>query len=698
MPVPVNLSTPASSRPRTDLRIWLADLTYTQQSISSEIMPQAIGGIATYLGTQVDMTHRVRIFKYPEKLADELAKGPTPDIIGFSCYVWNINLSLAFAERIKEALPHIITVFGGPNYPAHEGEQEEFLRTRLGRSVDFYVDREGEQAFAGLVGALVRSDGDLAPVHGTVAGVHSIDAAGRAHLPAAGPRLASLASVPSPYRAGLMDEFFDGRLVPTVQTNRGCPFSCSFCVEGTRYYSKIAKKTAERVRQELLYIGARMAALIDRDGCRNELLITDSNFGMFPEDLDICDAIVECQDTYGWPRYIDLTTGKNKRDRVLEAISRTRGTMTLSGSVQSLNPEVLAQVRRSNIDAGQLMDVALAAAEQGTGTYSEVILGLPGDSKEAHFSTLDQLIAARFDRLNMFQLTLLPGSDLWSPDQRSEHSMRTRFRVIPRSFGEFEVLGRRLAAAEIDEVCVELPTLSFDDYVDCRQMNLFISAAYNDGTFELLTKLLRTQHCSVFRWLQILQEPPKQGVLSDVVRGFRDETRDQLWDSADELGAYAQEHIKDYISGKLGSNLLYTYRALMLSTAFDGLAAEAGRAARQTLAEAGRLTPPIDEFITEAQEYHRLQLSGVLGTNVVEPLRQEARFDLAAFLDAPMDSAPVPLSAPTVRSFELSETQLDVLKTYREQFGDSPQGVGRMLTKVRFQDLRRVATIGTESS
>ncbi|MFI1014072.1 B12-binding domain-containing radical SAM protein [Streptomyces sp. NPDC020965] len=679
--------------PDSDLTVWLADLTYTQQSISSEIMPQAIGMLATYASTRLNLANPVRIFKYPERLAEALRCETPPDIIGFSSYVWNSRLSLAFAKRIKEKYPWVTVVFGGPNYPLVPGEQEPFLRSRLAPWVDFYVDREGERAFAELLIGLTASGGETEPVHGTVPGVHSLDASGQAHLLPPGPRLASLLEVPSPYVTGLMDEFFDGALIPTIQTNRGCPFSCSFCVEGTKYYSKVAKKNSDRVRDELLYIGERMVPLIERGDSRNELLITDSNFGMFPEDLAICDAIVECQDTFGWPRYVDLTTGKNKRDRVLEAITRTRGTMTLSGSVQSLSLEVLAEVRRKNIDTKQLMEVALAASEQNTGTYSEVILGLPKDSKAAHFDTLSQLIAAGFDRLNMFQLTLLPGSDLWTGDQREQHSMETRFRIVPRSFGQYEVLGENLAAAEVDEVCVGLSTLPFPDYQDCREMNLFVSAAYNDATFGLLVKLLRAYGCDVFRWLELMYERRPGADLRAVLARFREETGGQLWASREEAAAHAEENIDDYITGRFGSNLLYTYRARMLTLAFRDLSRAATDAARATMEEQGALTPVIDEFIAEAGEYHWFLLADVLSSRADTPLRQDARFDLDAFAADPGPVERFALTAPGKRTFTLSPKQVELIGTYLAQFGDAAWGIGRMLTKVRFQDLVRTANL-----
>ena len=689
MTLAVPLPRPPGGRPRVDLRVWLADLTYTQQGVAAEAMPQAIGGLATYAQARVALAEPIRLFKYPEALARALrAEGP-PDVLGFSNYVWNSHLSVGFAARVKARFPGTVVVFGGPHYPLLPAEQERFLRERLGPAVDFYVDREGEVAFAELLAVLATQGRDAA--HGRVPGVHSVDAAGRAHLPPPGPRLPDLTAVPSAYLAGLMDPFFDGLLVPTVQTNRGCPFTCTFCVEGGRYYGKVAKKRQDRVAAELRYIGERMAELV-RDGRgRNELLITDSNFGMFPEDAETCRVIAECQDRYGWPRYVNVTTGKNRRDRVLAAVSQLRGAASLSGAVQSLDPAVLANVRRANIDPERLMAIALAAAERRTGTYSEVILGLPGDSKQRHLASLAGLIDAGFDRLNLFQLSLLPGSELYGGAERKRHGLRTRWRVVPRCFGAYEVLGAPVVTAEVDEVCVELPDLPYAHYRDCRRLDLLVAACYNDGPFLALVKLLRGHGVPVFRWLELIDRVPAGPAVQRVVAGFLAETDGQLWGSREALVAFARANIHRYLRGELGSNLLYTYRARLLGEALGELAALAGRACLAALAERGVTDPLTRAFVEEAAEYHRLRLAGVLTPDPAPVLYQRARFDVDAFLAAPgrHGAAEARLPVPGWRRFALTPAQRRLLAGYLGQFGATPQGAGRLLTKARLGDLAR---------
>lgn len=321
--------------------VWLADLTYTQQTLSSELMPAAVGGIATFCDANVSLVRPTRVFKYPERLIAALESDGVPDIIGFSSYVWNSSLASAFARRIKKVRPETVVVFGGPNYPSTAEEQERYLRAH--DEFDFFIVKEGEVAFARLVAALVESGLDKAAVHGKIGSVHSVDANGAVHLMPPVDRLRDLTVIPSPYITGKLDEFFDGRLLPIIQTNRGCPFSCTFCVEGTRYYNKIYTNATEKVAGELEYIGRRMCDLRAQGG-RNDLFIADSNFGMYKDDLETCRAIACQQEKYGWPEYINVATGKNQKKRVLEAARLVSGALRLSGSIQSLTPAVLERL------------------------------------------------------------------------------------------------------------------------------------------------------------------------------------------------------------------------------------------------------------------------------------------------------------------------------------------------------------------
>src|SRR5262245_22215453 len=108
-------------------RVWLCDLSYTQQVVSSEVMPAAVGEIATYCESHISPPPSMRLFKYPEKLIAAL-RTEQPRVIGFSNYVWNARLSYRIAEAIKAKFPDTIIVMGGPNFPTGPDHQLLFLR------------------------------------------------------------------------------------------------------------------------------------------------------------------------------------------------------------------------------------------------------------------------------------------------------------------------------------------------------------------------------------------------------------------------------------------------------------------------------------------------------------------------------------------------------------------------------------------
>ena len=122
--------------------------------------------------------------------------------------------------------------------------------------------------------------------------------------------------------------------------------------------------------------------------------------------------------------------------------------MRLSGSVQSLDEEVLKNVKRSNIAGDQLMQLALQASDVDANSYSEVILGLPGDSKAAHYKTLKTIIDAGFNKVIPYTMMMLPGSEMCTDESKTKYQMELRCRVLPRCFGFYEVCGERITSAQ----------------------------------------------------------------------------------------------------------------------------------------------------------------------------------------------------------------------------------------------------------
>jgi radical SAM superfamily enzyme YgiQ (UPF0313 family) len=671
-------------------RIWLADLTYTQQTVASDVMPAAVGGIATFTESQINLRSPIRVFKYPERLAEALDREGPPDIMGFSNYIWNSHLSYGFAEAMKRARPETIIVFGGPNYPVNKDEQESWLRRRP--VVDFVIIKEGELAFARLVETLIEANWDVEAVkRRALPSVHCITADGVAVFSETIERIRDLSQIPSPYATGRLDEFFDGVLLPIIQTNRGCPFACTFCVEGVRYFNKIYRNTADKIDLELDYIGRNMQEL-RRKGGRNDLFISDSNFGMYREDLDTCRSLAQTRKKYNWPEYINVATGKNNKERVLEASRIIDGALRLSGSVQSLDRAVLENIQRANISADGLMDLALKAGEVGANTYSEIILALPGDTRKAHFDTVRTVIEAGFTNVYLFQLMLLPGTELASNESKTRWGMVTRYRVLPRCYGHFMVFGEEIRTAEIEEICVGNDSLSFQDYLDCRKMHLIVTLFYNDGVFSALLKLLRMLHLSIFRWLEVMIEAEPPARLAEMFNSFRRATENELWDSREKLEAFVSSPgvTEKFIAGELGNNLLFVHKTLGITQHIDELAELARDSLMRCLAESGHTDPELSAFVDDALTLQCARAKNLFFDRESEP-SAELRYDISAFEQAkqPEAVADFRLPAPREYRFALDSSQNELIDRYLRIYGDTPVGIGRILSKVYVRRLFR---------
>ena len=661
--------------------VWLADLTHTGRGTATDTMPLGIAFLAAYLG-KTDQ-RPVRLFRYPHALSAALDRD-VPAVVGFANYTWNAKLSKAYARAIKRANPAAIVVFGGPNLPLSAAEQAAFLAEAS--YIDLYVEREGEAAFAAVVQAFRDGGRRREDFVAAAPSVLAVTPDGELLRSEPAPRFQSLDTIPSPYLTGLLDEFFDGTLVPTVQTNRGCPFSCSFCLEGERYFSKIASFEASRVQAELEYIAERIEPVLGRGG-RNELMITDSNFGMYPQDEQICEVIGRLSRTAGWPQRVNVTTGKNKRDRILAAVSKAGGTIQLSGAVQSRDEQVLSNIRRSNIRADQLLELAASAAHSATSTYSDVILGLPGDTRAAHEETVLTLIDGGFGRVNTFQFALLPGAEVNPPATRSRFGMRTRFRVVPRGFGRYRVLDEDMIAAEVDEVCVESDSMTFDDYLQSRLFDLIVFLFHNDGMFLATEAMLRAVGVPVRDWLMAIAYRTQWPSQLAALRGsFLVSTREQLFTTERELLAEIESRIDDYLAGDLGNNLLYSYRARALRDHVSDL----GHVAQ--LASAGLASSAAaSALLAEAVRFDTLSLSGLFDQHPVRALTDVFNYDLPQLMQT--RSADVLPGEPLTVDFVLTEKVADVIENYQQRLGRTADGLGRALSRLRIDELRRVASV-----
>jgi radical SAM superfamily enzyme YgiQ (UPF0313 family) len=539
------------------IKIFLGDLAYDTVSLSTDANPLNIGYIAAYVKKMFGAQVEIRLFKYINDLEEVLIEQGAPHILGLSNYCWCENISLEIFSIAKKREPETVCVWGGPNFPKTNREQLDFLQSK--QQVDCYIPLEGEIGFANVVSSYLAHLGSPAGAYGaltssSIEGVFVRRSTGAVECGPPVARLRELDQIPSPYLTGLLDGFFDGKLKPRIQTSRGCPFTCSFCVDGSDAVNKVNKFSLERIKQELEYIASHVPSQSEALG------ISDLNFGMYSRDLEICQYIAKLQAETGYPTKIMTTTGKNSKEKIIKTIEILHSSMNLSMSVQSLDKDVLRNIKRTNISSEKILELAPSIKKVGLRTVAEVILGLPGDSYQSHVNTLRALINGGLDHVQAYTLMLLNGSELDSAEERKKWGFITKFRILPRDFVR---LRSGKVVLEIEEVVVASNTLTFEEYIKLRVIALIVLTWSHGVVFDAFQKFIKLKDLDAFDVILGIVEQAKTNQLgfSKLVKDYEAATREELWDSKEELIEFYQpdEQYCRLVEGQEGFNVIQVF-------------------------------------------------------------------------------------------------------------------------------------------
>lgn len=660
------------------LTIYLADLMYKNDGVGNKGIPLNIGFLASYLNARLSGQVCVRLFKDPEALLSFVKSDP-PHILGLSNYPWTRNLSLETFKVLKRAQPSLITVMGGPNYPDEPHKQVRFMAER--EYLDFYTYKESEQTFAGLVSRLLECGLDVGEAkRAPISGVHFYDRRERRLVKGEFiARLVDLDTIPSPYLTGLFDEFIAADLQPWIQTNRGCPFTCAFCVEGDDYYTKVRRFSLQRITAELEYIAKRVRRELP-------LHIVDSNFGMYEEDIGTCRVLRRLQDEYGWPYDVYVSSGKNKTERVVEASRITRGAISISLQVQSMDSEVLKNIRRKNISVESMVEALkqTQSLSKTTRAFSAVIIPLPGETLTSHFEGLRKLIELDMDYICPYTLMILNGTELATDRSRDRFGMQTKFRTIPNYYGTYG----ELSAIEVEEVCVSTNTMSFEDYIQARGMHFFLGCFHADDNMLELRRYLGNFGISTFDWLCRLKaniDTAPAGVRT-IYRDFLQATVDELWDSEEELLAFwgVPKNRDRFIIGDLGDNLFFKFRAKAITSAFRDLVDFGATVGIEMVLERNPAYDAKTIRLEMAELADYVYFKRRLPIRIEEITSDSVSIFTHDFVAWEAERYARPLSefrseSPIPVTFGYSEFQQKKLIVAYEANGTSPQGIGMLL-------------------
>jgi len=513
-----------SARNMEKVKILLGDPRHKTVGLHSVYVPLGIGFIGSYALSQFgEGSVDVRLLTDPDEIINDVEEWH-PHIVGVSNYLWNSNLSNRLCEITKEIDPGIITVSGGPQFPIINNERNEYLYKRP--DIDFYIYEDGELAFSKLLRKLIELQFDIKKVRSIYnEGIISLKPKSKEML-ICDPikRFTNMDKIPSPYLSGLFDKFLLANFMPALETTRGCPYTCTYCHTGNRH--EVRTFSVQRVKEELDYI------LENTDNCENKgLCLFNANFGLLKEDNEIAEYLAYLRTKTGWPMIIEGGGTVKKGGNVYIPDYAIYESKNMGWSFQTLNQDTLNVIKRKNPSKQRIKEIANKLLENQNTIPCELIAPLPLETKDSYFQAQKFLIENGFST-QTYTTMLLYGTPLASEKSRNKYQFITKYRVVPRQFGEY----KSKKILEIEEVCISTNTFSFKDNTDIRGFSLIIRI-FTLEQFNHMQKHLRDFNLSFFEFIYAIWSEVKndKGELSDLYNDFLNEVEDELFDTEDEL-------------------------------------------------------------------------------------------------------------------------------------------------------------------
>ena len=314
-----------------------------------------------------------------------------PWMVGFTCYLWNIERTLWIAQELKRRCPRVRIVLGGPEITA---DNAWVLQTP---DYDFAVIGEGEQTFANLLLALLGDEVPPVPIAGLYVPGRDGERYDRARLPAFRTPLPDLNQLGSPYLAGILDAADEQMLL--LETTRGCVFKCKFC-----YYPKSYDKQYYLGR-DLILAGLRHAG----ERGAGEVFLLDPTLNQRKDFADFLRLLAEGNPGHRFSYFGELRAEgiTPETAKLLRAANFTE----VEVGLQSIEPDAMRMMDRNN-NLKAFERGVRAMLNEGISVKVDLIVGLPGDTVESVRRGLHYLHDRQlYHDVQVFNLSILPGTD-----------------------------------------------------------------------------------------------------------------------------------------------------------------------------------------------------------------------------------------------------------------------------------------------
>lgn len=409
----------------------------------------------------------------------------------FSNYMWSMDVNLQVSQAVKGHDAKNLTIHGGPSTPEYKQASADFMAAHP--SVDISVHGEGEVAITEIFEHIIKTqEGEVTYNQQPLSEVTGITFRNKLNnelIRTAGrKRMAAPDEVPSPYLSGLFD-VYDGRVeAAIIESNRGCPFGCTFCDWGSATNQKVRKFDLNRVKEEIEWIGKNKVRVI---------WIADANFGIYDRDIELSQFIVDTKEKYGYPQEVVVNYTKNSTWRLVEIIKIfTAGGIISQGiiSIQTTDEKTLEVINRKNIKTEKYDELTKVFYDLKLPLSTDLMIGLPGITVEAFNNDLQRYIDMDVS-VKAYPTQLLPNSPMANPEYIEKYQIKTDaqdFVISSYSFNEADLRWMK--------GMYQIYTMA-DGYSLLRYVIRYLQWEHNIRAIDFLQELLRfiQQHPNRFK-------------------------------------------------------------------------------------------------------------------------------------------------------------------------------------------------------
>ncbi|MDO4535625.1 MAG: DUF4080 domain-containing protein [Clostridium perfringens] len=355
-----------------------------------------------------------------------------PDVVAFSCYIWNMEYVNRLSEHIKLIDENIEILYGGPEVSY---EAQEFLEESVG---DYVIVGEGEATFRDFV-KFKLGEKDIENIRGLYYKDKDkvLFNGFREEL--------DMNELVFPYEMG---DNLDNKIV-YYEASRGCPFKCKYCLSsvmnGVRFLD------VERVKKELKFFmdnGVELVKFVDRTfNCNKKYSIDIWNF-------------LSNQDTktrFHFEIAADLLS-----EEEIEVLNKApKGRFQLEVGVQTSNTEVLKNINRIITFENVSKKVLKVAKNKNVIQHLDLIAGLPGEDYESFRKSFNDVHSLKPDEIQLGFLKLLKGSAMLDEAKK--------WGIVYSPYAPYEILKNK--------------DLSYDDLLELKKVEKMVDKYYNSGKF-----------------------------------------------------------------------------------------------------------------------------------------------------------------------------------------------------------------------